>query len=272
MSLGRETLDWDDATWAEIDNGVHEENVRAGVAARVIPLRGPLPDAVTVPAALVDQKAMAIDEGSMLPFVELSVEFSLTRKQVDQEPALGTAATLSRRAAALLTQAEDVVVLQGDTALGHGLLDGAVAGHGPAGPGLLEAAADSVSANEDGTFGAVARAYSMLQARSHTGPYGLLLAADEYAAAFQLPKGALVDAADRLAGLVHALYGTGAMPNGRGLLVSVGGDSIDLVIGSDPTVAAVGVDAGDRFRFRVFERFVVRLKDPTACVRLDLGG
>ena len=272
MSLGREALNWDDQTWAEIDHAVHDENVRAGVAAQVIPLRGPVPDAVTVPAEVIDAPTMTIEEASMRPFVELSVEFSLTRQQVDQEPSLRTAATLARRAAALLTQAEDVVVLQGDAALAAGLLGGAVAGRGPAGPGLLEAAADSVAAAAaGGTFGAVARAYSMLQARSHTGPYGLLLNADEYAATFELPRGALMDTADRLAGLVHAVYGTGAMPRDRGLLISVGGDSIDLVIGSDPVVAAVGVRAGDRFGFRVFERFVVRLKDPTACVRLELA-
>jgi uncharacterized linocin/CFP29 family protein len=273
MSLGREMLTWDDQTWSEIDKGVHEENVRAGVLAQVIPLRGPVPEAVTVPAEVVDAKALTIDEASMLPFVELSVEFSLTRQQVNQEPTLKTAATLARRATAVLTQAEDVVILQGDDAFAAGLLGGAVEGRGPAGPGLLQAAADSVVVvpGQAGTFDAVARAYSMLQARSHTGPYGLLLDADEYAATFGLPPGALVDTADRLTGLVHALHGTGAMPSGRGLLVSVGGDSLDLVIGSDPVVAAVGVDANDRFRFRVFERFVVRLKDPTACIRLEFG-
>ena len=41
MSLGREALNWDERTWAAIDHAVHEENVRAGVAAKVIPLRGP---------------------------------------------------------------------------------------------------------------------------------------------------------------------------------------------------------------------------------------
>ena len=50
MSLGREALNWDERTWAAIDHAVHEENVRAGVAAKVIPLRGPLPQAVTVPS------------------------------------------------------------------------------------------------------------------------------------------------------------------------------------------------------------------------------
>ena len=52
-----------------------------------------------------------------MPLVELTVDFSLTRQQVDQEAELGTAAALARRAAAMLTQAEDFVVLQGDAAL-----------------------------------------------------------------------------------------------------------------------------------------------------------
>ena len=54
MSLGREALNWDERTWATIDHAVHDENVRAGVAAKVIPLRGPLPQAVTVPAEAIN--------------------------------------------------------------------------------------------------------------------------------------------------------------------------------------------------------------------------
>lgn len=230
-----------------------------------------MPQAVTVPADAVDPAAMTVDEASVVPLVELTIDFSLSRQQVEQEDELGTATTLSRRAAALLTQAEDLVVLQGDTALESKLLRGTVNARGPAGPGLVAAAGESVAADGRGTFGAVARAYSALQARSHTGPYALLLDADEYAGAFEVPKGELVPVAERLRGLVQALYGTGAMPRGRGVLVSVGGDTVDLVIGSDPAVAFLGVDAGDRFAFRMIERFVLRVKDPTACVRLELG-
>ena len=271
MSLGREALSWGDETWAAIDFAVHEENVRAGVAAKVLPLRGPLPQAVNVPAEAIDPKTMRVDESSVLPLVELTVDFSLTRQQVEQEPELGTAAALARRAASLLTNAEDLAVLQGDAALEAGLLDGAVKGRGPAGVGLLDAAAETATASKGGLFGAVASAFSTLQAHSHTGPYGLLLSAGEYAEAFEVPRGELVYAADRLRGLVQAFYGTAAMPREKGVLVSVGGETVDLVIGSDPTVAFLGIDADDRFGFRVVERFVLRVKDPTACVRLELG-
>ena len=131
MSLGREALNWDEQIWAAIDLAVHEENVRAGVAAKVIPLTGPQPEAVTVPAEAIDRATMTVDESSVVPLVELTVDFSVTRQQVEQEAVQGTAATLARRAAALLTQAEDVVVLQGDSALDAGLLGGAVKGAGP---------------------------------------------------------------------------------------------------------------------------------------------
>jgi uncharacterized linocin/CFP29 family protein len=271
MTLGREALNWSEQTWAAIDHAVHEENVRAGVTAKVIPLRGPMPQAVTVPAEAIDPATMTVDESSVVPLVELTVDFSLTRQQVEQEVEQGTAEALARRAAALLTQAEDLVVLQGDGALKAGLLGGAVNGRGPAGAGLVAAAAETVKANGDGIFGMVARAFSKLQAHSHTGPYGLLLDTDEYAAAFEVPKGEPMPSAERLRGLVQALHGTAAMPRGRGVLVSVGGDTVDLVIGSDPTVAFLGIDLDDRFGFRVVERFVLRVKDPTACVRLELG-
>ena len=271
MSLGREALNWDEQTWAAIDNAVHEENVRAGVAAKVIPLRGPLPQATTVPTEEIDPDTLTVDESAVVPLVELTVDFSLTRQQVEQEPELGTGATLAGRAAALLTQAEDFVVLRGDSALDAGLLGGTVNGRGPAGIGLVDAGAETVTANGEGIFAAVANGFSRLQTRSHAGPYGLLLDADHYAAAFEVPKGEIVYPAERLRGLVQAFYGTAAMPHGQGVLVSVGADTIDLVIGSDPTVAFLGIDADDRFGFRVVERFVLRVKDPTACVRLEVG-
>lgn len=269
MSLGRDALNWDPQTWAAIDNAVHEENVRAGVSAKVIPLRGPLPQATTVPREAIDPKTLTVDESAVVPLVELTLDFSLTRQQVEQEPELGTAATLAGRAAALLTRAEDFVVLRGDSAIDAGLIGG-VSGRGPAGVGLVEASAETVSANGGGLFGAVANAFSKLQARSHSGPYGLLLDADQYAEAFQVPKGEITYTAERLRGLVQAFYGTAAMPHGEGVLVSVGADTVDLVIGSDPTVAFLGIDADDRFGFRVVERFVLRVKDPTACVRLKV--
>jgi uncharacterized linocin/CFP29 family protein len=274
VSLGREALNWSAETWTAIDQAMHEENLRAGVTAKVIPLLGPLTDALAVPAERVDAATMTVEEDRLLPLVELSIEFALTRRQVDLERELGTAVTLTRRAASLLAQAEDLAVLQGDAALANGQMPDRVRAQGTAGPGLVAAATESIGGEggPEGIFRAVAEAYALLQARSHTGPYGLLLEPERYAATVEPVDGTSVLVSERIRGLVQGFFGTAALPKESGVLVSVGGDTVDLVVGADPTVAFLAIDREDRFRFRAFERFALRVKDPSACVRLELGG
>jgi uncharacterized linocin/CFP29 family protein len=273
VSLGREALNWTTETWTAIDRAIHEENLRAGVTAKVIPLLGPLPDALAVPAETIDAGTMTVDGDRLLPLVELSIEFALTRKQVDLERELGTAVTLTRRAASLLTQAEDLAVLQGDAALANGQMPNRVRAQGAAGQGLVAAATDTIDGDggPEGIFRAVAEAYALLQARSHTGPYGLLLEPERYAATVEPVEGTSVLVSERIRGLVQGFFGTAALPEDSGVLVSVGGDTVDLVVGADPTLAFLSIDGEDRFRFRVFERFALRVKDPGACVRLKFA-
>ena len=52
------------------------------------------------------------------------------------------------------------------------------------------------------------------------------------------------------------------------VLAKDGGNVIDLVIGVDPVGAITQVGADGLFHLRVFERFALRIKDPTALVRL----
>jgi hypothetical protein len=75
--------------------------------------------------------------------------------------------------------------------------------------------------------------------------------------------------ADRLRPLVErGLYGTAALAELSGLVLSLGGEAIDLVVGVEPAVAFLQVDSDALFRFRVFERFALRLKDDRSLVRL----
>ena len=98
--------------------------------------------------------------------MELSIEFALTRKQVDLEHELGTAVTLTRRAASLLTQAEDLAVLQGDAALANGQMPNRVRAQGAAGQGLVAAATDTIDGDggPEGIFRGVAEAAHPQQA------------------------------------------------------------------------------------------------------------
>jgi uncharacterized linocin/CFP29 family protein len=51
-------------------------------------------------------------------------------------------------------------------------------------------------------------------------------------------------------------------------MVSVGGNSMDLVVGIEPTTEFLQQDPDGFYRFRVFERFALRVKDRSAIVAL----
>jgi uncharacterized linocin/CFP29 family protein len=239
-------------------------------------VRGPLPDAATVPAEVIDTQTMTVEDAAVLPLVELSVEFGLTEQQVEAEAEQETALTLATRAGNLLAQAEDLLIFQGDKAQGNPLF-ATVKRRGSAGRGLLASAASDVNvepaANGNGgtkTVEAVVKAYGQLQRRAQAGPYGLVLGSEQYADTFEPLANTLALPIDRLRPLVtQGLFGTGSLPESAGLVLSLGGATLDLVVGADPTTTFLQVDGDGVYRFRVFERFAVRLKDPEALVRLD---
>lgn len=271
--LGREAIEWGSDVWTRIDQSVHDEVTRSGVAARLIPVRGGVGDGATVPADRIDRDTMTIDERSVLPMLELSVDFALTQQQVTDEARLGTASTLAVRGASLLAQAEDFLVFRGRDALDAPLLS-QVTARGDAGDGLVGASGEVVVTGGSGEpgeriAGAVAAAYAELQERGHAGPFALALHSELYARTLAPLPGSLVAPADRVAPLVPAGFlGTGSLPPDTGVLFSTGGNALDLVVGQDPITAFSHTDAEGLHRFRVFERFVLRVKDPTAVVTL----
>jgi hypothetical protein len=55
----------------------------------------------------------------------------------------------------------------------------------------------------------------------------------------------------------------------RGLLLSLADDAVDLAIATQATPEFMQVDAQGRYLFSVFERFALRIKDPSAMVYLE---
>ena len=222
-----------------------------------------------------------------------------------------TAVTLATRATNLLSQAEDVVIFQGQSAIDgvdgpqHPLFsEGKVrAKSGPAGKGLLNAPetndnpqvqivtvplatgrAKGTARYGENTFGSVAEAYSNLQSgidlqQAHYGPYALVLNYIPYADTYAPLPVTLIMPADRIKPLVTAgFYGTGTLPGDvknskkikpTGILISLGGNTVDLVVGMDAITEFLQDDTDGRARFRVYERFALRLKDTSAVMRLE---
>jgi len=127
------------------------------------------------------------------------------------------------------------------------------------------------------TFAAVAQAISQLQANGNSGPYALVLNTVPYADLFAPLQGTLIVPADRIRPLTTAgLYASGTLPTANlpssgiysGLVVSLGGDTVDFVSALDGRVAFAEEDPEGNGRFRVIQRFALRLKVPTAVIRL----
>ena len=278
MNTGREALSWAPEIWSRLDQAVHAEIDRTGIAGKVLPVRGPIPDVTTVPADVIDAETMTVPDDVVLPLIEISVEFGLTEAQVDTETSLGTALTLATRAANLLARAEDLLVFQGADGARHVIFE-RVKLRGDVGIGLFAAAVSAIDVEvDDGSAGertveAVARAYGELQSKGQSGPYGLALRSEQYADIFKPLANTFVMPADRLRPLVErGFHGTAALPERSGLVLSLGGETVDLVVGVEPTVAFLQVGSDGLFRFRLFERFALRLKDAEALVQLTFEG
>ena len=99
----------------------------------------------------------------------------------------------------------------------------------------------------ENAFAAVARAYSILQsgeglAQAHYGPYAVVFQFVPYADTYAPLATTLIMPADRIKPLVtEGFFGTGTLPALRGFMVSLGGNTMDLVMARDATD---GISAG----------------------------
>ncbi|MGC5561798.1 encapsulin [Streptomyces sp. FR-108] len=276
-NLGRDKLPWSEDRWRFIDQAVHDEAARTRIGRRFMPIV-PLADVLTAPADTIVRNAgvLTVPEAMVTPLVELWVEFSLTKQQVEAEDDLATTVTLATRAANLLAQGEDLLIFQGNGAIENAelfLRQVLKVRAGPPGPGLADPDAlekDQVivvpptSGNDrfgENTFTSVSQAYALLQQKGHYGPYTLVLPTVPYADTFAPLTSTLIMPADRIRPLVEdRLFGTGTLEAHTGVLASLGGNTLDFVVGRDATTAFVQEDSEGLYRFRVFERFALRDK------------
>jgi uncharacterized linocin/CFP29 family protein len=271
--------------WDEIDKAVDDEN-QLKVAARFLPPY-PLPGATSAPRSVVNPKTspiLSIQQSDMIPLIEMGVQFALTEAQVDEEVNTHTGVTLAHRAGALLDLAEDLVIFQGNTGLTDPVFqivqtDGSDAGTGlvftppadqviPVFPVEVDPSDPTQNRYGENTFGAVARAFALLQ-KTHYGRCALVLHTNVYSDTYAALPETLAVPAERIKGLVSDhFYVSSALPPFTGILVAIDGDTMDLVVGQAPLTTFTQV-SNSQYLFRLYERMALRVKDPTAVVRLE---
>jgi uncharacterized linocin/CFP29 family protein len=141
---------------------------------------------------------------------------------------------------------------------------------------------------QDRTVAAVAQAFAILQANGQYGPYALLLQTNPFADANSPLPTTLITPAEPIRHLMNAgFYGSGTLASAAdaglplppnvlytGFVVSLGGNTMDLVRGKmtedeDVIVRFEQKDVSGNYRFRVMQRFALRIKDISAAVLLQ---
>jgi uncharacterized linocin/CFP29 family protein len=116
---------------------------------------------------------------------------------------------------------------------------------------------------------AVSRAIGELEQRAHPGPFACILSSDLFDDAHTPRTRSMVLPADRIKPLLRGpLLRSGQMDAATGILVSLSGTDIDLVVATPPRVQFLQVREDAKYLFRVYEKFTMRIKDQEAVERL----
>ena len=283
-------ISWADSVWKEIDTAVLTEVGKVKISQKVIPTMAFNDNATEVPNEVINFKDLSIAEGKTKPFVEIFQEFPLTSTQVKKESdSSKICQSLARMAAKAIALAEDTIIFQGtkgdlpanvtanqrDSA-GEGLLGEAEPGDADDGdpnkvsePIIVRRAGRAGILYGEKTFSAVTQGIANLVRKAQAPNYALFLPTKVFADTFAPPSTqSLVTTADRIKPLVEGgFYGTGTLPEDRGLLIALGGEPTSLYVGLEATVEFVQKN-GAKYIFRVAERVQYVARDPRAFVLL----
>jgi uncharacterized linocin/CFP29 family protein len=295
---------WTDEQWARVNAVIQEEAARARVAAKFLPLVGPLsPDTDFVRVETVGRvpgaapPALAVEDRTTRQLACIQVRVQLRGAQM-QDPELTSALSLFRRAANMLARLEDGIVLDGLLQAGPGLqVPAHLVGAVPPDifPPRVAAALLPIvwqitsAAPNDGLYQAAARANQIvpfnpgpaqpgrrlvaavtqsigeLEERGHFGPYALVLGNELFSIA-QAPEGNLVLPQDRIIPFLGggSLLRSSTLGPDQGIMAALGGSAIELVVATDLCLQFLQVTVEPAFIFRVSEKIILRIKDTGA--------
>ena len=288
-------LPWTEDQWTSLQRVVNEAASKGRVASSFLPLVGPLaPGQASVRASGLsitgfDQSEtqrgegdgrLEIDDSITLPLTTLSCLVYLTTQQVE-DPDLSSAKQLLGRAADIIGRLEDAIVFNGQP------------GPGTAPPVILppvyrvqgggkylglcsekdlrdhKGSVQEVEPDGEGEYGAdlvtkVSAAILALESQGCFGPFACVLGHQFFEDANASLLGSLITPKDRIVPFLEGgpFVRSSVVDPTQGVVVSLAGSPIDLVIGSDVHVKFLQVTLEPRYVLRVSERFVLRMKQP----------
>ncbi len=276
MVEGTLPFQWSDKQWNQVLQVVQDEANKARVYAQFLPVVGPLsPDTTTVPAQRmsIGDGRLSVDDYDVLPLITLAVNVELSTAQVAQ-PDLSTPLTIFRRAANMIARAEDYIISRGKTENSPGVHGVEVKSAASAQKGLVDIGklqAGTLRAPKTGeeSVSSLIDGIGVLQKNGYVGPYALVLGNALFAIAYNPNGGSLVLPSDRMKPILDGpLLRSSVLEPENLILLSLGGDPVEIVVASDISVRFLQVTREPRYIFRVSERFVLRVKDEGAVLAL----
>lgn len=282
--MSEQDLGWTGDQWERIRQAVHDEALRARVAASFLPLYGPLPGGTeTVPKNLlgtgVEETSkdlrLEVNDHEVLRLASVSVNVYL-KGHMAADPELAAAIMLFRRAADIIARIEDAIIFNGKhdkTVEGvNGLPAVYTLGGAETYEGLLEQAGNPASVElNDGeypgaaVFNAIVEAIGKLEGSGHYRPYACVLGAELFAMVHKPVAQSMVLARDSILPMIEGpLVRSSVLPPGVGLLISLQGEPVEIVVPGDISVRYLQTTMDGKHAFRVSQRFVLRVKDPSA--------
>ena len=273
---------WTDEQWARANQIIQDEAQRARVAATFLPLYGPLPASTDfVRSEVISYRpALSIDDENTIGLSILTLNVRVRGEQL-ADPEMRSVLALFRRAANVIARLEDALIFNGY----HGELPDGAAGigeeiRGPETNGLLRTASENELRPEPITDGnalvtAVTRSIGLFEDHGHFGPFALVLSQNLFSLA-QKPvnildkEGPSSVPEERILPLLDggSLLRSSALPDDKGLVVALGGSPIELVVATDISLQFLQVTEHPYFIFRIFEKIVLLIKEPTAVIEL----
>lgn len=280
MSDSGKPMEWSAQQWQTVQQAVYEEARKARVAARFLPLYGPVPaDAETVPSERLkedvpegaERARLHVDDTSVLRITTVSVNVHLNTQQVAQ-PDLSAALTLFRRAANIIARVEDALIFRGEAGRSLKISELYHATTGTSEKGLYDLAAGQVTLavdQGDTLLRAVAEGITVLEDKGYVAPYALALGNQLFVTAETPNRDSLVLPSDRIRPLIEGpLVRTGTLPGRTGILFSLAGKPVEIVVAKEIGVTFLQVSPEPRWIYRVSERFVLRVKEPDSMVKI----
>ncbi|MET0410563.1 MAG: family 1 encapsulin nanocompartment shell protein [Polyangiaceae bacterium] len=275
-------LGWTEDQLSRIRTTVAEEAQRARVLAQALPLSGPEErSTVSIPsfALAVDAnptpQRLTVNSEPILPLACIAINVQLRSHEI-ADPSLSAALVQFRRAANIIARLEDLLVANG--------WDPTVVPTPP--PPLVYTV--SLDRKTDGLLtvpgtvpvptkvtsdvtvvSAIVEAIGLLEQNGNGAPYAAVLGHELFQFA-HVPSVAYVLPRDRVLPFLQGpLLRSSALPPDKGIVISLAGSPVEIVVASDISVRYLQTTLEPRYVFRVSERIALRVKDPTAIALLS---